>query len=80
MSNASLKFVQDFQKIRILIAKECKNAFKMSGEIEVDESYFLFRLFCNCKQNVQKECVVSVYVGLIAKVFASLSFLSLCKK
>ena len=72
--------MQDFQKIHILMAKECKNAFKMSGEIEVDESYFLFRLFYNCKKKVQKECVVSVYVGLVAKVFALLSLLSLCKK
>ena len=29
-----------FKEIRILIAKECEKISKMSGEIEVDESYF----------------------------------------
>ena len=29
-----------FKEIRILIAKECEKVSKMSGEIEVDESYF----------------------------------------
>ena len=28
------------QQIRFLIAKECEKLSKMSGEIEVDESYF----------------------------------------
>ena len=28
------------QQIRLLIAKECEKISKMSGEIEVDESYF----------------------------------------
>ena len=39
----------------------------MSAEIEVDESYFLLRYTRNCKQKVQKGCVVSVGVGLARK-------------
>ena len=31
------------QQIRLLIAKECEKISKMSGKIEVDESYFLLR-------------------------------------
>ena len=30
-----------FKEIRILTLKECEKLSKMSGEIEVDESYFL---------------------------------------
>ena len=41
----------------------------MSGEIEVDESYFLQGFARNCEQKGQKECVESVGVGLVAKVF-----------
>ena len=43
------------KNIRILIAKECENISKMQGEIEIDESYFLLRYTCNCKQKVLKE-------------------------
>ena len=61
------------REIRILIAKECekisKTKFlqKMSGEIEEGESYFLLCYTRNCKQKEQKECVVSVGVGLARK-------------
>lgn len=41
-----------FKQIRILIAKECENISKLQGEIEIDESYFLFH---NCKQKELKE-------------------------
>ena len=44
-----------FKQIRILIAKECEKTSKMQGEIEIDESYFLLRYTCNCKQKVLKE-------------------------
>ncbi len=40
------------REIRILIAKECEKISKMSGEIEVDESYFLLRYTRNCKNKV----------------------------
>ena len=43
-----------FKQIRILIAKECEKVSKMSGEIEVDESYFLLRYTRNCKQKEQR--------------------------
>ena len=43
------------KSIRILIAKECENISKMQGEIEIDESYFLLRFTCNCKQKVLNE-------------------------
>ncbi|TQR56567.1 hypothetical protein DMC01_09140 [Campylobacter troglodytis] len=46
------------QEIRILTLKECEKVSKMSGEIEVDESYF---------GGVRG----SVGVGLVAKVFTS---------
>ena len=36
------------REIRILISKECEKISKMSGEIEVDESYFLLRYTRNC--------------------------------
>ena len=53
-----------FKQIRILIAKECENNYKLNGEIEIDESYFgakrvcgagkktfvLLRYTCKCKQ------------------------------
>ena len=38
MSRVSVNAI--LQEIRILIAKECEKISKMSGEIEVDESYF----------------------------------------
>ena len=56
-----------FKDLRILIAKECEKISKMSGEIEVDESYFLLRFARNCKQKGQKGCAVSVGVGLARK-------------
>ena len=37
------------REIRALIAKECEKVSKMSGEIEIDESYFLLRYARNCK-------------------------------
>ncbi|WP_282432308.1 hypothetical protein [Campylobacter troglodytis] len=38
-----------FKDLRILIAKECEKHYKMSGEIEEGESYFLLRLTArNC--------------------------------
>ena len=43
-----------FKEIRILIAKECEKISKMSGEIEVDESYFLLRFARNCKAECAK--------------------------
>lgn len=41
-----------FKQIRILIAKECENISKLQGEMQIDESYFLFH---NCKQKELKE-------------------------
>ena len=36
------------REIRILMAKECEKISKMSGEIEINEGYFLFRYTRNC--------------------------------
>ena len=41
-----------FKQIRILIAKECEPISKLQGEMQIDESYFLFH---NCKQKELKE-------------------------
>ncbi len=55
------------REIRVLIAKECEKVSKMSGEIEIDENYFLLRYARNCKQREQKECVENEVVGLLIK-------------
>ena len=49
------------------MVKECEKVSKMSGEIEIDESYFLLRYARNCKQNEQRECVANEDEKLLRK-------------
>lgn len=68
-----------FKQIRILIAKECENISKLQGEIEIDESYFLFH---NCKQEEAKRIRGKRGRGAGGKtpIFFTHCVHSLCKK